>query len=691
MQGNIQDLATYMRGASSFNIPVYQRNYDWHIDNCKRLIEDLITIEQENLKSHFFGSIVVKPGDFSLETVIIDGQQRITTISLLLLAIRNWMVSNNKEGNILNPHIIDNYFLMNKLARTEEKYKLKSNPRDYEAYKKLFGNDKFFVETSNVTRNYECLYKLIDEMPIDIEQLWSSIEKLEVMIVNLNSPDDDPQLIFESLNSTGLDLTNADKIRNFLLMNENQVEQQYLFINYWGPIEERTSFELSEFFRYYLTVKQSSQPTRAKIYEIFKDYYKEKWDNKRDFFNDLNEYSLAYNQILSSNTDSKEINAILYRINQLDVTVVRPFLMAILKDYNNADLPKDEVVKTFTIVENYITRRMIAQIPSNSLNKTMATLYRDMNNFLKSYSEENYASNDIIAYILLNKKRSGIFPTDEDVESSLKSRNMYNVNIKFRTYFFERLENYDHIEALNIFEGIQNQDYSVEHIMPQKLSDKWRTQLGSNYNQIHKTYLNNIGNLTLTGYNSKYSNKSFDYKKTTEKGFNESHFVFLNGLPKEKDFWKEDEIIERRDQIIERAKVVWEYPASTFEPVVQEPDLYVFDGEEPFTNYKINGYVFMDDEYHESNSWKKAYLEVVSVVVKTDPDKTLNYAKTEGTYGLELMFLDKPNPDYTEVFSGIYVKHDISNWRKTNFLKQLFDAFDIEYDALQIDATPPEE
>ena len=192
--------------------------------------------------------------------------------------------------------------------------------------------------------------------------------------------------------------------------------------------------------------------------------------------------------------------------------------MAILKDYNNADLPKDEVIKTFTIVENYITRRMIAQIPSNSLNKTMATLYRDMNNFLKSYSEENYASNDIIAYILLNKKRSGIFPTDEDVESSLKSRNMYNVNIKFRTYFFERLENYDHIEALNIYEGIQNQDYSVEHIMPQKLSDKWRTQLGSNYNQIHKTYLNNIGNLTLTGYNSKYSNKSFDYKKTTEKG-----------------------------------------------------------------------------------------------------------------------------------------------------------------------------
>lgn len=686
MEGNVRYLSEYLRGGTKFIIPVYQRNYDWKKENCKKLIDDLVSLEEENKETHFFGSIVVKPGDFSQDIIVIDGQQRLTTTSLLLLAMKNWMENRNMSGERINPRNINDLFLVDSFSRDIDKFKLKSNPRDYQAYKKLFGDEKFFIKNSNVTVNYEYFYDILDTLPISLDQLMNSIEKLQVMVVNLNSPNDDPQLIFESLNSTGVDLTDADKIRNYLLMNEKQEVQSLLFENYWEPIEERTHFQLSSFFRDYLTLKNSKYPVISKVYETFTAFYQSNCSDKKAFFEELSGYSYAYKQILSSSTENKRINEILNRFNELQVTVVRPFFMAILHDYNQKELTNEEVTKIFEVVETYIVRRIITRLPSNALNKIMSVLYRDMKKIIIKEGESSVIPSEVVSYLLLSKKNTGKFPTDKEVAESLHLRDFYNTNVSFRTYLFERLENYDHFENLQIYEGIKNQEYSIEHIMPQKLSRQWIEDLGKDYKRIHTAYLHSIGNLTITGYNSKYSNKSFNEKKQMNKGFKESHFTALNLLPSRANTWGEKEILERTEELTQRALKVWPYPKVEFTQSYEEKAMTIYDGEQHFTNYQIKGYSFLSDEYQPVNSWKEFYVNMIKQLADIDLNPLMELARIEGQLGLEGLFSDTPNAVNSEIYPGLYVFASLSNWRKMNYIKQLLDLYKIEYNSLMIDA-----
>lgn len=686
MEGNVRYLSEYLRGGTKFIVPVYQRNYDWKKENCKTLIEDLIALEKDNKETHFFGSIVVKPGDYSQDIIVIDGQQRLTTTSLLMLAMKNWMVNNEKQGERINPTNINDLFLVDSFSREVDKFKLKSNPRDYKAYKKLFSNEKFFIKNSNITMNYEYIYSMLNDLPITLDQLMNSIQKLQVMVVNLNSPNDDPQLIFESLNSTGVDLTDADKIRNYLLMDEKQDSQTFLFENYWEPIEERTHFQLSSFFRDYLTIKNGKYPNISKVYESFTGFYQHNCTDKKEFFDELSSYSYAYKQILEATTGEKKINEILNRFNELQVTVVRPFMMAILHDYNQNDLTSDEVTKIFRILETYIARRMITKLPSNALNKIISVLYRDMKKFLAKEDNKGAVPSDVIGYLLLSKSNTGKFPTDEEVRANLNSRDLYNTNSSFRTYLFERLENYDHFEALQIFDGIKNQQYSIEHIMPQKLSRQWIEDLGTDYKRIHDNYLNSIGNLTITGYNSKYSNKPFNEKQSMEKGFKESHFVNLNRLPADVSIWGEKEILVRTEELIQTALKIWPYPEIKFVPSHVEKSMIIYDGEQHFTNYQIKGYSFISDEYQSIRSWKDFYVNVIKQLAGINLNPLMDLAKIESQTGLEGVFSDSPNEENSEILPELYAYSSLSNWRKMNYIKQLLDLYYIEYDSLMIDA-----
>ncbi|EOH95251.1 DUF262 domain-containing protein [Enterococcus pallens] len=537
----------------------------------------MVTLEKDQKKTHFFGSIVVKPGDLSQEIIIIDGQQRLTTTCLLLLAMRNWMQNKQKYGKRINPNNLNDAYLVDSFSRDIYKYKLKPNPRDFNAYKKLFKDEKYFIKNSNITANYEYFYSELERISIDLDILMSSIEKLQVMVVNLNSPEDDPQLIFESLNSTGVDLTDADKIRNFLLMNEKQEEQQFYFENYWEPIEERTHFQLSAFFRDYLTLKNGKYLTIAKVYETFVSFYKRKCESKKSFFDELSDYSLAYQQILEASTKNQKIDSILNRFNELQVTVIRPFLLAILHDFNRNEIDEDVIIDILSILETYIARRMIAKIPSNALNKVIATLYKDIN---KIDRETNITLKDVLSYILLSKTNTAKLPDDQEILEKLRTNDFYNINSSFRTYFFERIENFDHVEALQIYQGVKDQKYSVEHIMPRHLSREWKNELGQNYLQVHQTYLNRLGNLTLTGYNSKYSNRSFEEKQKMEKGFKDSHFVNLNRIPANVRRWGEEEIVLRTEELSKTALKVWPYPETKYSPSSRENQLIVFDGEQ---------------------------------------------------------------------------------------------------------------
>ncbi|UPQ86601.1 DUF262 domain-containing protein [Ignavigranum ruoffiae] len=691
MDGNIQHLLNFMRGQSRIIIPVYQRNYDWKIDNCERLFLDLLKIHKEGRATHFFGNIVVKPGDKNNETIVIDGQQRITSVSLLLLAISNYLHDNNITDGRYREDNIKSAFLVDDFAMETYKQKLVPNPNDKEAYRSLYGDSKFLYEPSNITLNYKYYLEEIKKLnlyDISLEALMQSILKLQVMVVNLNSPDDDAQLIFESLNSTGLELSEADKIRNFLLMNEDTEKQNYYFSNYWEPIEKRTKYDLSEFFRYYLTIKQNSFPVKSRLYESFKTYFNAKAISKDVLFDELNDYAYIYEQIINNSIRQKKVNRIIFRLNFLGVSVVKPFLMQLLYEFNNNQLSEDNLLEMLSLVESYIVRRLITETPSSGLNKIFASLYKDYSSILNNPCKYgNHTSRDILAYLLLKKENTGIFPKDIDFINSFRTRNFYNMNKDYRTYIFERLENHNHIEALNIYEGISEGQYSIEHIMPQKLSDSWIKELGEDYKQIHETYLNQMGNLTLTGYNSKYSNYSFDEKKSMEKGYDESHFVNLNRIPKEVSQWGKDEIKRRTEELLEIALKVWPYPTTSLAVTKEEPELFIYDGDMSFSNYSLSGYIFQDKGYQPTRVWIDLYIDILGELAKIDYNLLLSVAQIKKEKGWENYISIEAEKGFEKVTEGIYAKKGINNGDKFNVIQKLFDLYHIDYDALQIDAS----
>lgn len=686
MDGNVRSAIEFLRSAVKIYIPVYQRNYDWHIENCKLMFDDLLDLEINNNKSHFFGSIVVKPGNYSQDIIVIDGQQRLTTLSLLMLAIKNWLDKNEEKAqNVrLTSDYVLNTFLQDQYLSTPDKYILQSNPRDYKSYKLLFGNEKFHDKLSNITLNYNYLYSCIDNMKISIDQLMNSIQKLQFMVVNLNAPEDDPQLIFESLNSTGVALTDADKIRNFLLMNEEIPEQDKYFHNYWQPLEENTHFEVSKFFRYYLTIKNAEFPKISNVYNEFKNTYFDLNFNKYDLFEDLNDYSNTYKMILECNTGTKKIDMILNRFLELNVTVIRPFIMAIINDFTSDRIMEEEAIKIVEIMEKYIARRIITKTPSNALNKVIATLYRDFRHFQEKHQGQ-YQDSEVILYLLLKKQGSGKVPTDEELIRNFKNNDWYNINSSYRSYIFERLENHNHIESLSIYEGLKNKDYSIEHIMPQKLSSDWKKELGKDYQTIHDNYVNSLGNLTITGYNSKYSNRSFEEKQNMVKGFKESHFVNLNKLPAKSENWRETEIIERTNQLINSAIEIWSFPESTIQEVREEKELFIYDGNETFSNYKIHGFTFINDEYIPVKTWKAFFVELFKLLAKIDINPLIECTKIDTNYGFESVILKEKTKDSEEIIPGVYLFLILSNERKMNYINKFFEKYNISYDQLSLD------
>lgn len=692
MQSRPINALDFIKSQNYIEIPYYQRNYDWTKNNCERLMEDLYILHKDELPTHFFGSMVIKPGKLSSQSIVIDGQQRITTISLLILAIYNFIIEKNLESNY-NLDLLYSNYLVNKQMRNQENIKLHSNPKDYEAYRLLFQDKKFYKQASNITKNYQYFYNELEKENIGVDDLIGSIEKLVLIEINLDSPQDDAQLIFESLNSTGLELSESDKIRNFLLMNENIEEQNDLYDKYWGPLEDLTSFQLDDFFRDYLTVRNSKYPNKSKVYEEFKKFFNNNYISKKiEFFEDLLDYGKTYQQINMMDTDSVELNYQLKRFVKLDVNVLKPFFMSIINDYNYDRLKQVDVLEILKVIETYIARRMITQQSSNALNKVFSVLYRDMSRILDKENQESSPAN-IISYLLLAKRGAAIFPDDEMVMQSFKDRNFYNINKNFRNFLFERLENRDTKEIIDIYGGLESGTFSIEHIMPQKLNSHWREELGINYKHIHDNYLNSIGNLTLTGYNSKYSNRSFTEKRNIANGFKDSNFKFLNSIPANSETWNEEKILKRIDAIIERALSIWEMPTSDYSHVVEVDDLITYIGEpSQFTGYKIKGYKFLDDEkYKEINTWVDMYVEVIKELYNIDPNPIIEAVEMNTKEGrLGNNFIKSPKKDkignYRKIDEGVYTFIALSNWEKFYIFNNLFPKYDIEYDALMLDA-----
>ena len=685
MKGSASHLLEFLEGSRKrFIIPVYQRNYDWKTDNCKQLFDDLVQVIRENKQSHFFGSIV-SYAHLRDEVVLIDGQQRITTVSLILIAMINAMkqgVMESEDNNLVD--ILQDTYIIDKYRKEERKVRLKPFRDDCNAFDRLiFNKEEDYVADSKVTHNYHYFYdRITNLMELTMDELDRAIDSLEIIDIVLEPEHgDDPQLIFESLNSTGLDLTEADKIRNFILMGLQPDIQEKYYDDYWNKIENCTGSELDSFVRNYLTIETGVIPNIRNVYQAFKAYAKGK--DIQQLLGQMLTYATAYKKLTTFDLGDSEANEIAKRLDLLDMTVAYPFLMAFMIYASDTGIYEKELVPVLSCIESFIFRRLMCDLPTNALNKIFATLHK----FVVKNKKETDTYSDVMVYYLETRKLSSTFPKDEEFLNGFTTKNIYAMRGKNKTYLFERLENGSSKEKNDIVGNIAEGILTIEHIMPQTLSPWWRQELGDKYETIHEKWLHTIGNLTLTGYNSTYSNKSFPEKKTIENGFLQSG-LRLNQYIAKFDQWTEKELEIRKKDLSEKALKIWSYPLTSFAPVKKEDDVVSLSEDNGVaTGRKITSFLFQDTIYNVSD-WAKMMWEMAQLLYAINPSLLYKEARSKKN----VWFQTTPSKHYQELAPGLYFcpSHS-STWNKMAILKNLFKLYQIDEDELAFGLAPIKE
>ena len=674
MKGSELRLIEYMEGSKKrFIIPVYQRNYDWKIENCKQLYDDLIQVIKNNSKTHFFGSIVsvYEPSGRNTEFLIIDGQQRLTTMSLLFLALYNLLEEKIiiSEDESLKDQIYED-FLVDKYQPQEKRMKLKPIKNDQKAFSKLFNSKDDYIKDSNLTINYSYFYERIQKQEITIDELFDAICRLEIINITLNN-EDNPQLIFESLNSTGLDLSEGDKIRNYILMGLPKQKQDEYYEKYWNCIEKCTKYDVSSFIRDYLSVKQLVIPSQKKVYINFKKYVEDSSLKIIEILEDLLSYAKRYNILLCGKTSSKELNSCINRLNRLETTVTRPFFLEVLRLYDENQINLNEVAEAFSITESYLFRRTICDLPTNALNKIFLLLNREIMRY--DGTDSNYIEK--LKFALLSKKDRARFPNDDDFSLMFTEKPIYQMNSKNKIYILERLENFGTLEDKDIYRHYDEGEYSIEHIMPQHLTPAWIKELGDSYEEIHDTWLHRIANLTLTAYNSKYSNSTFVEKKTMKNGFEDSG-IRLNTYVSKKDKWTLAELRDRNDYLLKRALDIWAFPSTNYKPQEKQLDSYTLDDEASFlSGRQIAKFVYKETE-QPVVSWVEMYTKVLRALYLED--KTI-IAKIALSTGDDLSIHFSTNKRIfkkcDEIGDNVYVQTNTNTQSKLSVLNRLYKLY----------------
>ncbi len=685
MKGSASHLLEFLEGSRKrFIIPVYQRNYDWKTENCKQLFDDLVQVIRENKQSHFFGSIV-SYAHLRDEVVLIDGQQRITTVSLILIAMINAMkqgIMVSEDSNLVD--ILQDTYIIDKYRKEERKVRLKPFRDDCNAFDRLiFNKEEDYVADSKVTHNYHYFFDRITNLKeLTMDELYRAIDSLEIIDIVLEPEHgDDPQLIFESLNSTGLDLTEADKIRNFILMGLQPDIQEKYYDDYWNKIENCTGSELDSFVRNYLTIETGVIPNIRNVYQAFKAYAKGK--DIQQLLGQMLTYATAYKKLTTFDLGDSEANEIAKRLDLLDMTVAYPFLMAFMIYASDTGIYEKELVPVLSCIESFIFRRLMCDLPTNALNKIFATLHK----FVVKNKKEADTYSDVMIYYLETRKLSSAFPKDEEFLNGFTTKNIYAMRGKNKTYLFERLENGSSKEKNDIVGNIAEGILTIEHIMPQTLSSWWRQELGEKYETIHEKWLHTIANLTLTGYNSTYSNKSFPEKKTIENGFLQSG-LRLNQYIAKFDQWTEKELEIRKKDLSDKALKIWTYPSTNFKPVKKEDDVVSLSEDNGVaTGRKITSFLFKDTIYAVSD-WAKMMWEMVQLLYAINPSLLYKEARSKKN----VWFQTTPAKHYQELAAGLYFcpSHS-STWNKMAILKNLFKIYQIDEDELAFGLAPVKE
>lgn len=618
-KGNIYEI---LNGNKQFLIPVYQRYYSWDLEQCRRLWNDIVEMQKKGKVGHFVGSIV-NIAEQAMPTgvqkyMIIDGQQRMTTLTLLLLALRDYAIK-NPEDQTINARRIDNMLLKNEYEVGDERYKLLLTETDRDILMKLVDEKPIAEDTkSKLLDNYHFFVGKIADKELPPAEIYESIGKLQIVNITLDRTVDDAQAIFESLNSTGKELSESDLIRNYVLMGLEPAEQTYVYEHLWRPMELLFVYEtqgsiMDRFFRDYLTMKLTRIPKQGRVYEEFKLYHLNcEFGSIRELCQDLLTYSKYYTDIVFKRSSNPTLKSLYEDIIDLRMEVSYPFLLKVHNDFAEHVISQDDLLQIIRLCISYVFRRSICDVPPNSLNKTFATLRNEI--------RTNDYLNSIKAFFVLQDGYKE-FPNDERFTTAFKSRDIYNM--RSRNFILRQLENFENKAPICI------ENYTIEHIMPQNrnLSPEWQEMLGDNWEEVQKTYLHTIGNLTLTAYNSEMSDHSFPTKIDMEGGFKESA-LRLNSFVVKQSKWTEETIKERACILADKAKQIWPFP------VITDAELapYRID-EKPAERYSLATY--------DTNAFTKMLFEIVDRRIQNlSPNVKREFKKLYVAYKLDTNFVD---------------------------------------------------
>ncbi|WP_421647998.1 DUF262 domain-containing protein, partial [Megamonas funiformis] len=560
------DRAKLLNTSRQFIVPIFQRNYSWQKSQYEQLWFDILRASKfKEKQNHFIGSIVYidmgTPAGRPQQLLLIDGQQRLTTISILLCAIKDYVQKFNLETKLINLAKIKNQFLYNSDEIDEDRYKLLLNVQDKETYIKLIDNTIFTVNkpATNIIKCYEFFYERIEDFIKQygqIDEIYAGIFKLSLVSISLDKDIDNPQMIFESMNSTGKDLSQTDLLRNYLLMDLTPEKQTRLYKTYWKSMEELFGEDIYKndvnkfdyFIRDFLTLKSDTGYICKinNVYENFKRYYLDNNCEKFVVLKDLFTYAKYYACIDLLQEKDDELKLYWQEFKKLDSHVVYPFLLKLYDDYSCQILIKEDFKKILQVVISYLWRRAICEIPTNSLSKTFATLYQ-------AVDKDDYVNSVIKAFVFKSSYKR--FSSDYEVREKLQTKDIYH--FRLRKYLLEALENYYHKEPIDL----NTANYTIEHIMPQNIEHNlsWQQMLGEDWQEVHSLYLHSLGNLTITGYNAEMSNKSFVEKVNGESGFKHSHLKLSESIA-QCDVWNKKAIQRRTNILTDIILKIWKYP-----------------------------------------------------------------------------------------------------------------------------------
>lgn len=575
------ELTKFLAAEAQYYVPIYQRKYSWKKEHCLKLLDDILKVAKDQGRPcHFIGSVIYLPRSnvqhaaALKEYLVIDGQQRLTTLSILLLALGDYTKERLSDGEAYSHAATNLEKLLKRYIINEDEpiqsdtyYKIRLNAEDFFAWKKIIAERRKpdEIRRSKIFENYDILIRALRDNCVEPQLVYDGIKKLRLADICL-VPEDNAQLVFETVNSTGLPLSTADKIRNFLLMTVDTDTQSQLYTDYWHPMEIDLGMEsgstatFESFFYYYMTVMLRKQIS-GDYYDVFKDYY---FDNKAQgtaaIVKQIRQYSKYFVQWRNAKKeDENRIHRLLCRIRETDQWKFTPAVLKLLADWKDGLISEADTVEILTIMESYLMRRAICAFPTNTAGPVSLSMLKSLFPPAPIEQQDQFDHVKSFKRNIFSLTWAQRMPKDEEVIQILQTFPMYSNNSNRTKMLLGKLENYGQKQVTPVA------NYTIEHIMPQTLSDEWKADLGEDWERVYETYLHTLGNLTLTGYNSEYGNKRFaDKLSCRDQSGNPIGYlhspIHLSTSVVSCSQWGEAEIIARTNFLAKKICEIWPYP-----------------------------------------------------------------------------------------------------------------------------------